>query len=677
MDDRKPRNLRELLYDTQQKKTFYRDDCRIHSVTLKAECDCSSSLPGPRGPPGLSRLQVGNTVFVDSVFGNDATGALQDETKPYRTLEAVSAAVLPGYLVVVHPGTYAVAANLSTVDNVSWYFPAETFVDTIITMFDTEGLDYFSLTGEGVFRSATSQDIISLSGARADIEFREINATFGAGISIISGEVTVQGRRILSSSPGAALNIFSGVSYITLDKVENINDESTAARAVFISNGSLPGTVLSTYIQISEILSNAGQAIFYSVRDSIGGVSSITSGVIRSTLDSALLLRNGQLFVDADLVESAGESFATVLLNDAAGTGTELFLNAALINKLTSGHVLLSVGNSALSVRSNRVSSVAGGIIEISSGGNISVESSAIVNCHVQCAGTGIMALDAIAFIALQLVTPNVINMEDTASLLLALERVAVTFPDTATFLYSSGTGQLQGRITNYRGEHGGVLEMMGASNSDLTFGSIDNSNQDLRTSFIFLNGRHTLRWNSFVRLSDPAVNVSIILVGGFAVVEITGQLSRTNTLVPVINGSGGGSLVYNVDQVEAAGDIVRINPDSSFDLTFNSLLAISQGRLALLLGGGDIIFSGYSRVTGTANETLSSIDVLNAPDTLNLIVRNLTLANTAAVSPEYSIASNIPIALYTYGILTMTRPLQPTVVPLSPTLVYQDDRVR
>ena len=141
---RKSKDLHELLYDAHAKKAFYSDGCKLHHAVFKSRCDCPPPVVGPRGPPGPTQLNVGNTVFVDSVFGDDGTGALQDEAKPFRTLEAVALAVLPGYLVVVRPGTYSVTANLATVDNVSWYFPAETFVSTTVTMFDTAGLSYFS-----------------------------------------------------------------------------------------------------------------------------------------------------------------------------------------------------------------------------------------------------------------------------------------------------------------------------------------------------------------------------------------------------------------------------------------------------------------------------------------------------------------------------------------------------
>lgn len=672
MDSRDPNDLHDLLYDAHSKKAFYRSGCKLRPAVFKCKPDCPPVV-GPRGPPGPAQLNVGNTVYVDSVFGSDVTGALQDEAKPFRTLGAVSLAALPGYLVVVRPGTYAVTTNLATVDNISWYFPVGTFIDTVVTMFDTVGLSYFSLSGEGVFRSTAGQSVISLRGVRADLAFQEISATLSSGISIASGEVTVHGGRILSSSPGPAFSILGGVSYVTLDKVENSNGASAAASAVNVTNDATPGGELYTYIEAAEILAGAGQAVFYSVRTANPNrVSHITGDIIRSNQNSALAVSGGRLFANADLVISGGAPFATVLISDAIG-GSELSLECAWVNKLSTGPVIRSIFNSALSLICNRISADLGGSIEIQSGGNMTVDCTSILGCNILCQGTGLMFLNAEAFLGRRLLSASAISAEDSTSLTLSLKDVLITSPLAVTmFLRSSTTGLVRGNIMTIVNARGGILEMTGDNTSDFTFGSIENNSLEPLPSFDFRSGQHTLRWNSFTRQSIVQPTSGVVQVGGGASVDISGQLSRTNSALPMIQCFDSGSLVYDVAKIETVGDIVLVDAATDFDLTFNSLLAISGGRLASIRDGRDITFSGLSRV----GAELPSIDFFGVVPG-NFAARNLTLANTAPVRPLYSVTTALPVTLGVFGVLTVTRPLGPLVSPLPGTIVYQNNLVR
>lgn len=79
----------------------------------------------------LTGLLVNATYFVDSQFGNDATGQPQDESRPYQTLAAVAALVQPGQVVYVQPGTYSIPVlNLG---GAIWYFSAGATTTTLIT----------------------------------------------------------------------------------------------------------------------------------------------------------------------------------------------------------------------------------------------------------------------------------------------------------------------------------------------------------------------------------------------------------------------------------------------------------------------------------------------------------------------------------------------------------------
>ena len=78
---------------------------------------------------------VGNLIFVDSVYGNDSTGKLNDFGKPFSTYTAASVSATTNDLIVIRPGTYDEKIILK--DGVKIYaYPNVTFVgshDTIIT----------------------------------------------------------------------------------------------------------------------------------------------------------------------------------------------------------------------------------------------------------------------------------------------------------------------------------------------------------------------------------------------------------------------------------------------------------------------------------------------------------------------------------------------------------------
>ncbi|MGZ7301732.1 hypothetical protein ACXWQI_09545, partial [Streptococcus pyogenes] len=69
----------------------------------------------------ITTYPVGDTVFIDSVFGNDLTGQRQNALLPFQTLAAGLAAASANDLIYVIAGTYTVLASLSS-GSVQWYF---------------------------------------------------------------------------------------------------------------------------------------------------------------------------------------------------------------------------------------------------------------------------------------------------------------------------------------------------------------------------------------------------------------------------------------------------------------------------------------------------------------------------------------------------------------------------
>jgi hypothetical protein len=71
----------------------------------------SQGMAGPTGATGVAgptgvQFPVGHTLFVDSVYGNDAAGALNPHSTPFLTINAALASAVSGDLVIVQAGTY-------------------------------------------------------------------------------------------------------------------------------------------------------------------------------------------------------------------------------------------------------------------------------------------------------------------------------------------------------------------------------------------------------------------------------------------------------------------------------------------------------------------------------------------------------------------------------------------
>lgn len=69
---------------------------------------------------GITQILVGNTFYVDAVYGDDATGVGNRFDLPFLTIEAALAAAKTGAMINIHAGTYAVADNLLK-DGVSYW----------------------------------------------------------------------------------------------------------------------------------------------------------------------------------------------------------------------------------------------------------------------------------------------------------------------------------------------------------------------------------------------------------------------------------------------------------------------------------------------------------------------------------------------------------------------------
>lgn len=98
---------------------------------------------------GLSQIyhptDVGRTLFVDGVNGNDSSAEPFNRDRPYLTLAAAKAAAISGNLIYVWPGSYTVAESLAK-NEVNWNFEP----GTTVTRTDTDPSGIWDDGGEAM-----------------------------------------------------------------------------------------------------------------------------------------------------------------------------------------------------------------------------------------------------------------------------------------------------------------------------------------------------------------------------------------------------------------------------------------------------------------------------------------------------------------------------------------------
>lgn len=162
----------------------------------------------------------GRTVFVDSVYGNDATGAVAHAELPFLTLGAAMAATSSGYTIRVGPGDYAVSASLVK-NGVNWEFApgATVSMDTAATgegIWDDNGsAATFYVLGGTFSRTDSSDALASMYGIRLthagsvatfrilDLSVPSAGTTVATGIFQSAGSLTVWMRDLSVDGDGS------------------------------------------------------------------------------------------------------------------------------------------------------------------------------------------------------------------------------------------------------------------------------------------------------------------------------------------------------------------------------------------------------------------------------------------------------------------------------------------
>ena len=93
----------------------------------------------------FSPVFVGNSLFIDAVFGNDITGQRERFDLPFQTLEIASSKASSGDLITVRPGMYTPTAAVSKA-GVNWYFEEGAIVNNPTLVLFNTGITILQVT---------------------------------------------------------------------------------------------------------------------------------------------------------------------------------------------------------------------------------------------------------------------------------------------------------------------------------------------------------------------------------------------------------------------------------------------------------------------------------------------------------------------------------------------------
>lgn len=206
----------------------------------------STGNTGPIGPTGSigstgatgPNFFENRTTFVDQMYGNDATGTLDDPALPFQTCAAAKTASPSGYLIIVRPGDY-IEANLAK-DGVDWYFEPQTTVSATANLFDDGGSALtFNVAGYGEFdNNAGGGNILRITGA-STVNFNALN---------------------VSSSTSDASTYIDNAGAVVMVNVENTLTSSGTGNTIFFGNGlaQIKSEVISQTNSQTSIETNGG-----------------------------------------------------------------------------------------------------------------------------------------------------------------------------------------------------------------------------------------------------------------------------------------------------------------------------------------------------------------------------------------------------------------------------------
>jgi hypothetical protein len=196
--------------------------------------------------PGLNDFRINVTYFVDQIYGDDATGEVDNPARPYRTIIFPSSLAQPNSVIRVRPGVYS-EGIINLRNGVTWYFEPK----TILTDTYFFGSQSSSILGNATFVNDISTLDYTGSG-QVSFEAKCVVSTTGYVFNIHgTGRVFIQVEEVL----GNMLRTFDTQVDITInvlnqrgDRMITIEDTSSGHVMTNIANvtNNLSGLIIQS-----------------------------------------------------------------------------------------------------------------------------------------------------------------------------------------------------------------------------------------------------------------------------------------------------------------------------------------------------------------------------------------------------------------------------------------------
>jgi hypothetical protein len=301
---------------------------------------------------GQLLVEVGRSIFVDDVKGDDATGARQSAVKPFKTITAALAVVQPGDTLHIAPGVYnenvalvssIVLRGLSApctpigggpgcvqiVGDVSWAPTGAGNERATIATIDVLGSLTVDCTGKGGGSSVFRLDATRFIDPAANIQFlgRDPNLDFFHALTAGFGTATIVWDNfwaILYACTYGAVGSFalqgSLGSAVVIDAAEsNMGDLTISSLSFFEARG----------VRNFGNVTTSGLAFFRAT--TIGGTLTVNG----STTSLQGCTVNGNVDITNGTVRAAQTSFAGALFN--MNGSAQALLNGCTLGDLVTG----------------------------------------------------------------------------------------------------------------------------------------------------------------------------------------------------------------------------------------------------------------------------------------------------------------------------------------------------
>jgi hypothetical protein len=287
-------------------------DDTTSTLTLSRNDGNSISVTGVTTPANR-----GNLIYIDSIYGDDLTGSLNNADKPFLTYSGASALASSGDLIVIRPGNYSEKIILK--DGLKIYsYPNVVFsgnLDTFITdnnvAVSAEIYGYLNIncTNSGITTNAV---YLQSTGTTLYMECGDIIINGNGSSRVLwnqsNQQVTIKGKTLKSftSSSSETVRLQSTVTGNSTTIIcDNIIGRSVCVYPLAASNANF--NILNNIILEEPTSVNQCAVINNSSGDVYLKANKISTTTYRA-INTDLVTADGNFYVDVNLIESTNST---------------------------------------------------------------------------------------------------------------------------------------------------------------------------------------------------------------------------------------------------------------------------------------------------------------------------------------------------------------------------------